>query len=74
MISNKKAAILENEDLVPEVVKVEEAEEVKVAVPEKPKKDAVTLKAEKVTDAQIKQYWRKEEEVRKAPRGISLLN
>jgi DNA polymerase delta subunit 4 len=32
-------------------------------------KDEVTLRAEKVTDTQIKKYWRKEEEVRKAPRG-----
>ncbi|KAF7505581.1 hypothetical protein GJ744_000661 [Endocarpon pusillum] len=31
-------------------------------------KDEADLRAEKVTDAQIKKYWRKEEEVRKAPR------
>lgn len=35
-------------------------------------KDEADLRAEKVTDAQIKKYWRKEEEVRKAPRGIAV--
>ena len=36
-------------------------------------KDEADLRAEKVTDAQIKKYWRKEEEVRKAPRGTGHL-
>ena len=33
-------------------------------------KDEATVKAEKITDAQIKKYWKREEDVRKAPRGI----
>ncbi len=33
-------------------------------------KDEATLQAEKITDAQIKRYWKKEEDVRKAPRGM----
>lgn len=32
-------------------------------------KDEATLRAEKVTDAQVKEYWKKEENLRKAPRG-----
>jgi DNA polymerase delta subunit 4 len=34
-------------------------------------KDAIELRAEKITDAQIKKYWRKEEEVRQTPRGMA---
>jgi DNA polymerase delta subunit 4 len=34
-------------------------------------KDQVELRAEKITDAQIKKYWKKEEEVRKVPRGMA---
>jgi hypothetical protein len=33
-------------------------------------KDEAALRAEKVTDAQIKKYWKKEEDVRRAPRGV----
>lgn len=32
-------------------------------------KDEAALQADKVTDAQIKKYWKREEDVRKAPRG-----
>jgi hypothetical protein len=32
-------------------------------------KDEATLQAEKVSEAMIKQYWKKEEDVRRAPRG-----
>lgn len=34
-------------------------------------KDKSAVRAEKVTDAQIKKYWAKEEAVRKAPRGTA---
>jgi DNA polymerase delta subunit 4 len=33
-------------------------------------KDEATLKAERITDIQIKKYWKKEEDGRKAPRGM----
>lgn len=33
-------------------------------------KDETTMKAERIPDAQIKKYWKKEEDVRKAPRGM----
>lgn len=35
-------------------------------------KDEITLEAEKVTNAQIKKYWKQEEDVRKAPRGMAV--
>ena len=35
-------------------------------------KDEATLRAQKVTDAQIKKYWKKEEDARKAPRGMAV--
>jgi len=34
-------------------------------------KDPTELRAEKITDAQINKYWRKEEEVRQTPRGMA---
>ena len=34
-------------------------------------KDKSAVRADKVTDAQIKKYWAKEEAVRKAPRGMA---
>lgn len=71
--STKKSAKLE-----PALVQaiVEEAPTSEVAIRQQTKtelakpKDEATLRAEKVTDAQIKSYWRKEEEVRRAPRGM----
>ena len=35
-----------------------------------PKRDELAIQAEKITDAQIKRYWKKEEDARKAPRGM----
>ena len=35
-------------------------------------KDEAALQAQKVTDLQIKKYWEKEEDVRKAPRGLTV--
>lgn len=56
----------EQVDLEPEVV------EVPVRQPAKPvvAKDEADLKAEKVSDAQLKRYWKAEEDTRKAPRGM----
>ena len=34
-------------------------------------KDEAELQAQKVTDLQIQKYWKKEEDARKAPRGLT---
>jgi DNA polymerase delta subunit 4 len=34
-------------------------------------KDPTDLRAEKITDAQIKKYWKKEEDIRQTPRGMA---
>ncbi|RYP62559.1 hypothetical protein DL771_009689 [Monosporascus sp. 5C6A] len=53
----------------PELEVKEEEEEVKAAVPEpEPEKSEAELRALKITDSQIDQYWRALERERKAPR------
>lgn len=52
----------------PEVVEPEEEEEVEEIVEQIPEKSEAELKAEKITDTQIKSYWRGIEKQRKAPR------
>ncbi|KAM0264702.1 hypothetical protein ACHAQJ_000527 [Trichoderma viride] len=60
-------AVAEELDVVeePELEQEEEVETVTVQVPEKSEAE---LKAEKITDAQIKSYWKAIEKQRKAPR------
>lgn len=52
----------------PDVVEPEQEEEVEEVVEEVPEKSEAELKAEKITDAQIKSYWKGIEKQRKAPR------
>ena len=53
---------------------VAEIDEPKLIIKSKPKpkpKDEATIQAERITDAQVRKYWQKEEDSRKAPRGTS---
>ncbi|KAL6908339.1 DNA polymerase delta, subunit 4 domain-containing protein [Trichoderma evansii] len=52
----------------PDVVEPEQEEEVEEVIEEVPEKSEAELKAEKITDAQIKSYWKGIEKQRKAPR------
>lgn len=54
------------EVLIPEITEIEQPK----PAPSKPK-DESTLRAERISDKQIQQYWQKEEDVRRAPRGKS---
>ncbi|KAL6885162.1 DNA polymerase delta, subunit 4 domain-containing protein [Trichoderma longibrachiatum] len=51
-----------------DVIEEPEEEEAEPAVEQVPEKSEAELKAEKITDAQIKSYWRAIEKQRKAPR------
>ncbi|PNP42881.1 hypothetical protein TGAMA5MH_05627 [Trichoderma gamsii] len=51
-----------------EVVEPEKEEEVEEIVEQVPEKSEAELKAEKITDTQIKSYWKDIEKQRKAPR------
>ena len=55
----------ETVELKPEVTEVPIRQQPKAAIV----KDEAEQKAEKVTDAQLKRYWKAEEDTRKAPRG-----
>lgn len=55
-------------DIAAEEPESEQEEEVEAAVEEVPEKSEAELKAEKITDAQIKSYWKAIEKQRKAPR------
>ena len=60
---------VQSEDVVPEPQVVEvpiRAQTKPVAV-----KDEVEQKAEKISDSQLKRYWKSEEDKRKAPRGMT---
>lgn len=52
----------------PDVVELEQEEEVEEIVEQVPEKSEAELKAEKITDTQIKSYWKGIEKQRKAPR------
>lgn len=52
----------------PDVVELEQEEEVEETVEQVPEKSEAELKAEKITDTQIKSYWKGIEKQRKAPR------
>ncbi|KAH8121836.1 hypothetical protein ACSS6W_003275 [Trichoderma asperelloides] len=52
----------------PDVVEPEQEEEVEEIVKQVPEKSEIELKAEKITDAQVKSYWKGIEKQRKAPR------
>lgn len=66
----KKVDIPERPAKEPEVVEIEPEVEVEEPQEEKavPEKTEAELKAEKVTDAQIKKYWKAIESERRAPR------
>ena len=60
---------VQSEDVVPEpeVVEVPIRQQTKpVAI-----KEEIELKAEKISDTQLKRYWKAEEDKRKAPRGMT---
>ncbi|KAM0520110.1 hypothetical protein ACHAPE_003385 [Trichoderma viride] len=52
----------------PDVVEPEKEEEIEEIVEQVPEKSEAELKAEKITDTQIKSYWKGIEKQRKAPR------
>jgi DNA polymerase delta subunit 4 len=52
----------------PDVVEPEQEEEAEEIVEQVPEKSEAELKAEKITDTQIKSYWKGIEKQRKAPR------
>ena len=60
---------LQSEDVVPEpdVVEVPIRQQTKAVA----KKEEIELKAEKISDTQLKRYWKAEEDKRKAPRGMT---
>jgi DNA polymerase delta subunit 4 len=61
---------VQSEDLEPEpeVVNVPTRQQAKLVIA----KDEAEQKAEKVSDSQLKRYWKAEEDKRKAPRGMTL--